>query len=39
MADDGMGWNKIVTLIFIISAMILLFLLVTMMFIMPLFRG
>jgi|GEM_PF-5642933 len=39
MADDGeMSWNKIVMLIFIISAIIILLLLVTMVFIMPVLR-
>jgi len=39
MADDGeMSWNKIVMFIFIISAIIILLLLVTMVFIMPVLR-
>ena len=36
--DGGVSWNKIVTLVFVISAMIILMILVTMIFIMPILR-
>jgi len=37
--DGGMSWNKIVTLIFIVMAILVLLVLVTMAFIMPMINS
>jgi hypothetical protein len=36
--DEGLNWNKIVTLIFVVGSIIVLLMLVFMMFVMPALR-